>query len=162
LYSLEGDEIYIGSTINSLAERLSIHKYHHKHELSCKSKILFEKYKEVKIELIEDFPCNSKKELERREGELQIINIEIIVNKRIEGRTYKEWYEANKEKKCIYYEANIEKITEQKRIYYEANIEKITEQKRIYREANKEKEREQKRIYRAKKKALKNTISISQ
>ena len=47
------------------------------------------------IELFENFPCNSKEELNKREGE--IIREIGTVNKQIAGRTYKEYYEDNKD-----------------------------------------------------------------
>ena len=43
----------------------------------------------------EDYPCNSKKELDAREGEYQKNND--CVNKRVAGRTKKQHYEDNKE-----------------------------------------------------------------
>ena len=52
-------------------------------------------YKDAYIELIEDFPCNSKKELNRREG--QHIRNNDCVNKNIAGRTKKEWNLDNKD-----------------------------------------------------------------
>ena len=48
-----------------------------------------------KIIWIEDYPCNSKKELEAREGEYQ--QKTHCVNKRMEGRTMEQWTEDNKE-----------------------------------------------------------------
>ena len=95
LWSLEGDDIYIGSTINSLHKRLFHHK---KPSNNCRSKLLFEKYKEVKIELIEEYVCENKAQLNRREGEIIRLNKEFIVNHRIEGRTPKEWNDTNPEK----------------------------------------------------------------
>jgi len=142
IWSLEGDKIYIGSTIQTLAYRFSDHRLN-----KCSSKILFKTYKQVKIDLIENFPCNSKSELERREGELQIINKEFIVNKNIAGRSREEYYEANKDKLKEYREANKEKERERGRIYREANGEKVREGKLIYRQDNKEKIKEGKRIY---------------
>jgi Uri superfamily endonuclease len=59
LWSPQGNEIYIGSTVNSLAKRLG----HHKTDSRCNSKYLFENYDVVKIELIEEYPCNNKMEL---------------------------------------------------------------------------------------------------
>lgn len=49
-----------------------------------------------KIEWIKNFPCNSKKELEREEGQHQRENQ--CVNKLIAGRTNEEWIEDNKER----------------------------------------------------------------
>jgi hypothetical protein len=60
------------------------------------SKILFEKYDDVRIELIEEFPCENKMELNKREG--HYIRTLECVNKLVAGRTKKEWREDNKEK----------------------------------------------------------------
>jgi predicted GIY-YIG superfamily endonuclease len=61
LWSPQGNEIYIGSTINPLAKRLGHHKSHYN---NCNSKYLFENYDVVKIELIEEYPCNNKMEID--------------------------------------------------------------------------------------------------
>jgi len=47
-------------------------------------------YDDCYIELLELFPCNSKMELEKREGELMRLHLSKIVNKHIEGRTKAE------------------------------------------------------------------------
>ena len=136
LWSPQGteDEIYYGSTINELRYRKQGHKY--KSSL-CKSKTLFEKYDDVRIELIEEYPCNSKAELEKKEGEY--IRNNKCLNKVIPDRTIKEWREDNKEKLTEYnkeyYENNKQSILEYHKKYNENNKEKLTE----YRENNKEK-----------------------
>ena len=138
--------IYVGSTINKLNDRLTGHR-------SQKGCYL---YKYVNgdwdswyIELYEEYPCNNKKELEKREGE--VIRLFGTINKGIAGRTYKEWVEDNKEKiakrKKIYSENNKEKIAERKKIYNEKNKEIIAEKEKKYREDNKEKIAERKKIY---------------
>jgi len=155
LWSPQGNEIYIGSTTNLLANRFAGHKSKH----NCSSKYLFQNYTDVRIELIEAFACNNKMELNKREGEH--IRVNDCLNKLIAGRTkqewqkqhyennkeqiaeykkewyednkekiaeyHKEWYEANKEKKKEYYEANKEKLAEKKKERYEANKEEILE-----------------------------------
>jgi hypothetical protein len=55
-------------------------------------------YDDCYIELLELFPCNSKEELCKREGELQRLHIDKLVSKRIEGRTRKELLQTNKYK----------------------------------------------------------------
>jgi hypothetical protein len=129
LWSPEGteDEVYIGSTCNDLRYRKSGHKCK---KNICNSKILFEKYDDVRIELVEDYPCNNRAELNKREGEY--IRENNCLNKNISGRTPKEWREDNKEK-----------LTEQKREYDKIN----KEQKREYALKNKEKKRENGKKY---------------
>jgi len=123
LWSLEGNLIYIGSTKNTLSKRFD----QHKKALDCTSKILFETYKKVKIELIELVEYTIKPELIAREGFHQR-NLD-CVNKNIADRTKKERYNDNKEKILekgkIYYQNNVEKIAEEKKKYYENNKEKL-------------------------------------
>ncbi len=105
----EEDEIYIGSTCDGLYKRKSTHKVNNN---TCSSKILFEKYTDVRIELIEKYPCNNKEELLKKEGE-HIKNNKCL-NKLIAGRTPEEYREDNKEK-----------IKEIDKKYREDNKEKI-------------------------------------
>jgi len=85
------DKIYIGSTINELNIRL----IGHKSGKDCSSKKLFE-LGDVKIELIKNYSCNSKKELE--EEEKKYIRENECINKYIPNRTQEEWREDNKQK----------------------------------------------------------------
>jgi hypothetical protein len=116
------DECYIGSTIRTLKERLALHKC----DLTTTAKSLFEKYNDVYIELIELFPCETKAQLNRREGEIMRGFGDKIVNKCIAGRTK---HDSNK----AYREANKEKIKQSNKAYREANKEKAMEQQRIRR-----------------------------
>jgi hypothetical protein len=127
LWSPQGDEIYIGSTINPLAKRLN----HHKSTLTCRSKYLFENYDDVRIELIEEYPCNNKMQLNRKEGEH--IRENECLNGRIAGRTKKEYgkeyRENNKEDIKEYRETNKEHNKEYIKEYRETNKEKINEKR---------------------------------
>ena len=63
----EEGNIYIGSTTRSLSERMNEHK---KPCNSTNSKILFQKYNNnCKIVLIEEYPCETRKQLNKKEGE---------------------------------------------------------------------------------------------
>jgi hypothetical protein len=113
LTSLQIDKIYIGSTCNTLAKRL----HHHKSTFNSTKDTLSReilKYDDVKIELIEYFPCNDRNELNKREGELMRQHKDQIVNKKIAGRTQEE-----------YKNDNLEKIKEYKKQYDEHNKEHI-------------------------------------
>ena len=90
---------YVGSTTQkTLAVRLAGHnksfkcwkngKYH------FTSSFTILEQGNYQIELLETFPCNSKDELNAREGHY-IRTIE-CVNKCVAGRTRKEWRETNK------------------------------------------------------------------
>jgi adenylate kinase family enzyme len=125
LWSPEGDDIYIGSTTQSLCERKTKHNDNYKRNLTCKSRILFEKYTDVRIELLESCPCDNKEELTKKEGEY--IRNNKCVNKYVAGRTDAEWREDNKEKIKEYLEENKEYFKEKTKEYYENNKDKINE-----------------------------------
>ena len=149
------DKYYIGSTTQPLSKRLSKHKNDYKVYLNGKFNNItsFEiiKYDDCYIELLEAYPCNSKDELTKREGELIRLHKNDIVNKRIEQRTKKQYQQDNKEKITErmkqYYNDNKEQIKEQIKQYREDNKEKIAEQIKQYREDNKEQIKEQKKQY---------------
>ena len=107
---------YFGSTTEPLSKRMSRHRsdyirYNNKirrgHTAVYK---IFDEFgvTNCKIELVELFPCNSKIELNKREGEY-IINNE-CVKKKIAGRTHKEY---NKE----YYNFHKEQMQESSKKY---------------------------------------------
>tara|TARA_R110002012_G_scaffold117944_1_gene266049 strand:+ start:289 stop:852 length:564 start_codon:yes stop_codon:yes gene_type:complete len=140
----KSDKIYIGSTTQKLNERLCSHK-----TLDCNSKELLE-LGEVKIELIENYSCNSKKELETKERYYIEKYKDIVINKRIPTRTMKEYYQANKNKKLEYqkdyYQNNKECCKEYHQNYYKNNKEKKAQQQKQYRQANKDIISEKKKI----------------
>jgi len=86
---------------------------------------------------IEEYPCYSKKELEKRER-YHIDLLRPTLNKYIPTRTEKEYYEANKERIKKYREDNKEKRKE----YREVNKELIKEKRKKDYENNKEKLKE--------------------
>ena len=103
------NEVYIGSTIQSLSQRMAGHRQDFK-RASCSSALILE-YGDARPYLIKYFPCNSREELEAEERQY-IVNTD-CVNKQIPGgRTPKEYYLANKDKfnKKEYYLANKEKF----------------------------------------------------
>ena len=167
------DTFYVGSTIQSLNERFGGHKYSFKSVKSGKNIRgtavfeLFEKYgvEVCRIELIEEYPCDSKRDLERREGE--IIKNTKCINKVVAGRTseeyrldnseklknkFKQFYENNKERELErirqYYIDNTDKVKDRAKEYAKLNKERIAEYKREWRLENKELVNEQKRRWR--------------
>lgn len=140
-------DVYYGSTIETLARRLIQHKRDYKIWLNKKEKSnlssfrIIEKDSDCYIELVEDYPCNNRNELHKREGE--IIRANTCVNKRIAGRTYNEWLNDNKEQileyKKQYYQNNKEILAEHNKHCYENNKEQIAEHNKQYRTLNKEK-----------------------
>ena len=126
-------DCYIGSTCEKLYKRFSRHKIqYNSYKINGKryqsSFLLFDKYglENCKILWIEDYPCDSKKELEKREGEIQ--QQTDCINKRIAGRTYEEWYEQNRqeesERKKKYRRDNPDKMKEQSKKQYEKHRDK--------------------------------------
>ena len=115
--------IYVGCTTQSLCERMAKHKY----DSTKRPNICFYQYVDDwdnwYIELFENFPCNSKEELNKREGE--IIREIGTVNKQIAGRTKKEYYEDNKDKMKQHYKE-----------YQEKNKDMIAEKNKKYRQDN--------------------------
>jgi group I intron endonuclease len=117
------NEVYVGSTTQSLSRRFS------KHKIDCNKRnnnihTHFDKIgiHNFCISLLENYPCTTKSELLLREG--HYIRELATLNARIEGRTNKEYYQDNKEKIAEYYQDNKEKRTEYKKEYYQENKEK--------------------------------------
>jgi hypothetical protein len=139
--------IYVGSTINTLSKRF--HK--HKSDKNCS---LYDYITENDwcgwyIELYEMYPCNSKRELERREGE--IIREIGTINKNIAGRTIKEYseeyYKKNADKIKEYYKDNKQEISEIRKEYYKKNADIMKERNDKNYEKYKEKYKEKRKEY---------------
>ena len=136
LYSVSNEDlIYYGSTIKTLNKRLTKHINDYKNDRGYTSKKVIAAG-DYKMELIENYPCNSEAELKRREG--QFIKNNKCVNEVIAGRTGKEYYQDNKEYFKQYRENNKEHIKEYKKEYCKNNKELIAERDKKYKEANKE------------------------
>lgn len=153
LWSPSKNLIYYGSTVETLGSRLSKHVYKHKKYKEdnnngyCCSYLIID-CEDYKIELIENYPCNNKQQLLRKEGEYQKANE--CVNTTIAGRTKKEYYQDNKktsdEQIKNWRKNNKEKAAKIAHIYYIKNKEKILEYNKC--EARKEYQKQ----YRLKKK----------
>ena len=85
-------EVYIGSTIKTLAQRKADHK---STTNPCMSRNIINRG-DYKMILIKNYPCNSKKKLEEEES--KYIRENECINKYIPNRTQEEWREDNKEK----------------------------------------------------------------
>jgi len=158
IYSYENDDVYYGSTCETLSQRMARHRGHLKEYKNGKgSNITSFKIIELttsKIELVEEFPCNSKEELLQREG--YYIRNNNCVNKVIAGRTREEYTkqyceknkEQIKEKKKEYRQQNKEHIKEHYKEYYKQNKEQFKEHNKEYRNQNKDKNKEYQKEYR--------------
>jgi len=113
--------IYLGSTVQTLTVRLGQHKC----DKRCSSCDII-KNGDYDIILIENYPCQSKEELEARER--YYIENTTCVNVTIPGRTQKERYKDQREyrleKQKQYTENNKEKIKEYKKKHYQKNKDK--------------------------------------
>lgn len=130
---------YVGSTYQELSQRMAQHRIDYKRYLNGKrigisSVQLFDEFglEHCKIELLEEYPCENKQQLNKREGEY-IKKIK-CVNKLIAGRNDREYYQDNKEKMKQYREDNKEHVIQYRKQYKEENKEKILEQSKQYRQ----------------------------
>jgi hypothetical protein len=100
IVNYENDDVYIGSTTEpTLARRLAKHVGNYREYLNGKFHYLTS-FKVIEtgnydIQLIEKYPCNSKMELHAREG-YYIKSVDCI-NKRVAGRTRKQYEQDNKD-----------------------------------------------------------------
>ena len=132
----DNENIYIGSTTD-----LTRRRYNHRNNC-CNPSINHynnKKYQYIRenggwdewiMIVIENYPCNNKLELVKREDEI-MCEMKSKLNTNRANRNKKEYREANKER-----------ITEKTKEYRENNKEKIAEYHKEYRENNKEKEKE--------------------
>jgi hypothetical protein len=142
--SYQTDEIYIGSTTQSLSKRLSCHKadYNKWKNGKCHYVTSFKllDYDDVYIELLEEYPCDNRAQLEKKEGEY-IRKTDKCVNKNITGRTKKEYNEMNKDKiktqKQAYYIENKDILSQKHKVYHDENKEHLLEKGREYYNINK-------------------------
>jgi hypothetical protein len=147
IYKIVCDETglcYIGSTCETLSQRLSKHTGKYRLWIKdnskpyCTSYIIFEN-DNYYIELIELYPCTCIDELTSREGWHQ--RNEVCVNRRHEGRTKQQYRQDNAvqlaEQKQKYREQNKVQIAERNQKYHEQNKDIINQKRRDNRLAKK-------------------------
>ena len=131
--SFQTDKYYIGSTCLPLYKRLYSHrKDYERFKLGKYNNVSsFEiiKFDDHYIELLENYNCNNKEELTKKEGDLIRQYKNEIVNIRIEGRTDKQYRNDNKDKIKLYREDNKDKIKLYKKQYRDDNKDKIMKYK---------------------------------
>lgn len=170
---------YIGSTTNKLNARIACHKFHSKQfpEKKLYKHINNIGWDNVEIELVEEFSCSSKKELNEREdyyiqtakdvNDIFCLNLNRAYTTKEEKTEHvKQYYEENKETISTQHEKyrkeNAEKIKDYKdfynivcadkkaeynKKYVEENEEKVTNARKKYYEENKEVLLEKAKIY---------------
>ena len=136
IYDNTNGNVYYGSTINKVSDRISRHRTNYKHfvdgkRTNCKSFDIIKNNDwtwniEEKVEITEKWELYK---LERR----YIENNECI-NKNVPTRTSEEYYQANREqineRKRHYRETNREQINERQKQYYDTNREQILEKRK--------------------------------
>jgi hypothetical protein len=144
-------KFYLGTTVNPLSKRFSQHKANYKLFLQNKYRYTRSydilKLGDAYIELFESYPCNSKEELHKREGELIRLHKDSIVNVNIAGRTVKEYAIEEKDKIKAYREIHKDEIKEQQQNYLIVNKDKIKIQRKNNYEINKIEILEKKKDY---------------
>ena len=96
------DDIYIGSTTNSLHLRFAVHILTAKY-IKSKNRLLYKKINELgiehfKIELVDEITCDDKKDLHALEG-YYILQYGTL-NHNLAGRSIKEWRKIKRPCSC--------------------------------------------------------------
>ena len=162
------DRVYIGSTCD-MTKRWSQHKLGYKcwkdgrKDLTY-SYLLFDSVgvENCKIEWLHDFPCETKKQLNKEEGRIQRQNKDLLINKRIEHglemAEYKKIYNDNHKAERVEYdkkyreEHKAERVEYDKKYQEEHKAEKAEYDKK-YREEHKAEKAERDKKYQEEHKA---------
>jgi len=155
------DDVYIGSTFNTLRNRWQSHKGHYNDWINKKTKRrisiypYFEKYgiEHFKIIKIKEYECVDKKHLESKE-QLWISKTKCVneMNTFRIKKMYMKIYKENNKEKIIkkekeYRDNNKEKIKDRMKLYYDNNKEKKAEYNKEYKKNNIEKFKEKSKKY---------------
>jgi group I intron endonuclease len=123
------DDVYIGSTCDTLVKRFSHHKTCMNSERD-KSRRIYKLMNEIgferfRIQLIEEYPCDDKYQLTQKESEY--IRTIGTLNVKINDRKPKEWEQDNKEKRYTqrveWRKNNPDKVKEQKQKWGSTRIQ---------------------------------------
>jgi len=140
IYSLQclDGHYYIGSTCCTLSLRLSHHIFAIKNNKYKAKNSYFNKVpiEEITIELIEDFPCSNKKELNEREDYYIRNHIRDPLCLNTFGAYLSD--EGKREYDKLYYKNNIDRIKIITKEYYEKNKDEIKEYHAEYNAANRD------------------------
>ena len=136
------DKIYVGSTCVQLSVRKAKHKDMSKRfpKRRLYSHIIdIGGWDHVDIILIENFPCDTKEQLHKRER-YHIESLKSELNHQIPTRTMKEFNatDKRKEERMVYAEKNKDNIKKYKAEYYKKNKKEINQRKKKQYEENKE------------------------
>jgi hypothetical protein len=148
---IENDNlVYVGHTTN-FTKRKCQHKYISKSE---KNKVHnFKVYQMIsdnggwdmfRMIEIEKYPCNDKREAEKRECEV-MKELKANMNSIMSYTSDEEKKEKSTLYKKNYYAINKDEVTEKQKMYNKTRIEELKQYKKEYSEINKDKQREQKK-----------------
>ena len=151
IVSSETDDVYVGSTEKTLAERLAQHRksynsytrgaYHYVKSFDIV------KFRDARIELLSEGLFATKEDLRRLEGEFMVA-ITNCINRCLAGRTKLEsakvYRDSHKEEHKEYLDRNTERISQQKKDRYQEHKDEYLERARRYKEENKSKISERK------------------
>ena len=140
IMSYDTDMVYIGATTQSLSKRLGVHVNSYKCYLNgdkrYMSSFIILETDNYYIELVQEYPCNNKQQLDRKEGEIirKYKQDNICCNIFISGRNKKEWYQDNRgeisEKRKQSRQNNLDEIRKKENQWYHDNRGKIKERKK--------------------------------
>lgn len=105
--SYQCDDVYIGSTYQSLCRRFSDHKRHYDRYINDDSSSCYVtsyeilQFDDAFIELIEEYPCENRNQLHKKEGEW-ITKTLNCVNKYMPSITMEEYKEKSRLQKIEY------------------------------------------------------------
>ena len=122
ILNLIDDDVYVGSTCQTLSQRMTKHRHNTKSRpdaMKITQKMRDQGIENFYIKLLEEYPCENKEQLMKKEGEW-IRNISTL-NDKVMGRTHAEWMKKWREE-------NKEQYLETKREYRKNNIDKLREQ----------------------------------
>jgi len=137
------NDLYIGSTTQRLCGRMGGHRQDARRNIDYP---IYKKMKELGIdnfyiELIEDYPCDTRHDLEIREGEW-IVKESPSLNRYTAARTHKQWYQDHKEqhnRTCKQYrETHKEQLQQKSSEYRHKNHEIIKQKKQEWYKKNKD------------------------
>lgn len=146
-----GEDNYVGHTTQTLAQRRAGHIKAFRREPNRKVfKTIVERnmnIKDIKLILLEEYPCNNIKEVFEREA--YWVSQYGTLNNNIPNRTEKQYYMDNATKKKEvakeYRKNNRDVLNDKQRKHYAENKEKILQRNAEWREQNKDKLKEYER-----------------
>ena len=137
----ESDDVYIGSTTLALKLRFQLHKSMNKRFRLGKGQYLsscnmWNDNANPHIQLLEECPCDSSKELAEREAHYYQLHKSNCVNKNIPNQSNSEWQLVNQSKireyHRLYFQKHKQRLMKQTKLYYKQNIESCRAKRRAY------------------------------